>query len=155
MSGFKVESKQSSESLKLSFSGVLNEQASIQDFDFARHDLIEIDLQNVSAINSVGVRTWLGFAKKLPSNKKVVFKNIPKIWADQCNMIKGFIPEPFFIESVEVPYFCEACEKVTKTMIPASQIDSVKSECSCSHCKKTAVLDVLLEPYFKFLKNRA
>ena len=155
MSSFKLEVKKHNKEVRLVFSGSLNEQATLEDFDFATAESILIDLKDIQAINSVGVRTWLGFARKLPKDKKVIFQNLPKVWVDQCNMIKNFIPENLQIESLEIPYFCETCEKTTKVNTAASQIEKVSPVMDCASCKKSAILDILPEQYFKFLKSRA
>lgn len=157
MSELTIKKQEDRDCNHLKISGKINEHASFQGVDFGTAPTIKIDLTEVTAINSVGIRTWLGFIKTIPQDRIVSFKNLPKVLVDQCNMIKGFIPIWAHIENFEVPYYCPSCESVTKIFFSVTSLESEKlkqTKVVCDHCQKKTELDVLPENYLKFLKER-
>src|SRR6185437_12284669 len=62
-----------------------------------------IDLREVTAINSVGIREWIKWTKTLPAGCKMTVRNCPKIIVDQINMVLGFLPAGTVVESFFVP----------------------------------------------------
>lgn len=69
-----------------------------------------IDLKEVSAINSVGIRSWIMWFGNF-TGTHFIFINCPKALVMQMNMVEGFLPEKSEVRSLEVPFFCEDCDQ--------------------------------------------
>jgi ABC-type transporter Mla MlaB component len=157
MSELKLFNSTHQKTMNLKLSGKINEEATIEDYDYSQFEVLRVDLHEVSSINSVGVRTWLKWIAKIPKDKQLVFFNVPKILVDQCNMIRGFIPVWAKIESFEVPYYCPSCEAVTKKMIINQSTEYhlfVVKSIPCGQCQKDTELDVVAESFFRFLNAK-
>ena len=93
----------------LQFSGSIDEEAHFPKINDMPTEVI-IDLKNVSAINSIGIRSWINWFSSYPQ-VNFVFINCPKSLVMQMNMVQGFLPELHRVESIEVPFYCETCDK--------------------------------------------
>ncbi len=67
--------------------------------------IIAMDHSRVSRANSAGIVIWLKFVEKLKTPIKYV--NCPVWLVGQLNMIKGFLKNDSFVESLQLPYHCE------------------------------------------------
>ena len=82
------------------FSG-LNPKPSVQ---------LVIDLAGVEHLNSLGLRTWVNWVKKLDQYPGGIFlRRCPNVVVHQMNILEGFIPLNAVVESLEVPFLCDAC----------------------------------------------
>lgn len=114
------------------------------------------NLDRLKSINSTGIREWIKLMQKL-SKAAVSFKNCPKIFIDQLNMVSGFIPPRSKILSFYVPYFSEELDQEIKVLYQEGadyqgnkiQIrEEYKDEKGQSY-----ELDVVKAKYFKFLES--
>ena len=74
-----------------------------------------IDLKEVSSINSVGIRAWIMWFGNHEASH-FIFVNCPKALVMQMNMVEGFLPAKNEVRSLEVPFFCEDCDKEVEVM---------------------------------------
>jgi hypothetical protein len=108
MSQFSVNKKQEGDKLIVSFHGHIDEDASFSSIDLSGSKTIIIDLEKVSAINSVGIREWIKWIRSAPEGSRITYKNCTKVIVDQINMVSGFLPDSAEVESFYVPYYSEA-----------------------------------------------
>jgi hypothetical protein len=120
-----------------------------------------IDLNGITLINSIGIRTWCEWIQRFPAGKPIRLKRVPKAVVTQINSVKGFLPVDAKVESVYLPLFCDKCEKqsnvlveckgmavVSKEAIAAVLKGSLSAICKESACESEP--DVNLERYFNF-----
>lgn len=121
-----------------------------------------LDLKEVSLINSGGIRLWLQWMhgiKLLNPSMIVTVVNAPKIMVDQMNYFRDFIPSPFVVKSLFIPYFCEDCnvahDELLERNVNFSEMneDLKLPEVPCANCRKPMEMDIFPDQYFKFLKH--
>lgn len=116
---------------------------------------ITIDLNQIVAINSTGIREWINLMHKL-SKSTIKLAHCPKVFIDQVNMVKGFLPENASIESFYVPYYSEQKKSEMKVLFEKNKqftLTSVNFENNIVDGTGTAFeIDVIPAKYFKFIK---
>lgn len=154
---FAVEKKQEGTKLVLEVKGSVDEDANFAPPDLGSASAVILDLDGVTAINSVGIREWIKWVKTMPSSIALSVRKCPKIIVDQINMVAGFLPSGTTVESFYVPYFSDASgsEKMVlfengkefkggEVFPPAEVTDDSGAAME---------MDVIEAKYFKFLKN--
>ncbi len=155
MKGFKTNSIIKDNSLVISLSGVMNEDAKFEPIDLSKASELVLNLSGITLINSIGIRNWLKWSAGFPTDRKIKLTNVPKAMIDQANMLSNFFPKNSVFESFEVPYYCASCEKshsVFYEIQAANTAEQVKDSGSCPKCGSATELDVLKESYLRFLK---
>jgi hypothetical protein len=108
MGQFSAKKTQSGGEVNVTFAGHIDEDAQFSDLDLGGTSKVIVDLENVSAINSCGIREWIKWIRTAPASAHVIYKKCPKIIVDQINMVAGFLPENGKVESFFVPYYSDA-----------------------------------------------
>lgn len=157
MGQFQIEKRKDGENLVVTVKGSIDEDAVLASVGFDGAQVIHLDLDKVSSINSCGIREWIKWLKTAPPSSKIVYKNCPKIIVDQINMVAGFLPENGKVDSFYVPYFNESsgAEKMVLfrtgnefrdgEVNPPSEVKDDGGE--------PMEMDVIEAKYFKFLKK--
>ncbi len=142
----------------LTLDGHIDEDANLENIPIGKGGELHIDFQKVVAINSCGIREWIKWLGKIPSNKQIVYINCPKIIVDQANMVAGFVPSNGKIKSFYVPYYCEDTDSEKMVLFTegkefnGSEVnppENIKDE----DTGKEMEMDVIEAKYFKFLKG--
>jgi hypothetical protein len=93
----------------------------------------------------------------------VHFKNAPKFVVDQMSMVQGFMPPGSIVESFEMPFFCDKCNKADSEMLVANihfeqataekpySLKLPKRTCGQPTCEMQP--DMLPKKYLRFLEN--
>jgi anti-anti-sigma regulatory factor len=143
--------------LVLKIAGGIDEDANFQPVDIGSSTAVVLDLSDVTAINSVGIREWIKWVKAFPSSAQLSVRCCPKIIVDQINMVAGFLPPAAIIESFYVPYYAEGSgsEKMVLfergkefkdgALNPPAEVKDDSGE--------AMEMDVIEAKYFKFLQN--
>lgn len=155
MTKLKIDSNKKNNKQTIKLSGLMNENSIFESVDFSDSNEIVLDLGGISLINSIGIRGWLKWCQSLPKDKSLHIVNAPKSMIDQANMLSNFFPKHAQINSLELPYFCDNCEKSHSAFFelsPPLNVNAVPSTSICPYCKKIAQLDIVKESYFNFLK---
>ncbi len=137
--------------------GNIDEDANFSTISLDGAQQVVLDLEQVSAINSCGIREWIKWIKTAPSSK-FVYRKCPKVIVDQINMVSGFLPENGLVESFFVPYYSDASDtekmvlftngkefKGAEIFPPEEVKDDAKGD--------VMEMDVIEAKYFKFLKK--
>jgi anti-anti-sigma regulatory factor len=154
---FAIGKQQEGSTLVLKVSGGVDEDANFQPVDIGPATAVVLDLSDVTAINSVGIREWIKWVKAIPATAQLSVRRCPKIIVDQINMVAGFLPPTAKIESFFVPYYADATG--TEKMIlfekgkqfgdgDVTPPEEVKDDSG-----ELMEMDVIEAKYFKFLKN--
>ena len=134
------------------FFGYLNEDAKIPSVDDPSVTELQLNLEKLTMVNSVGIRTWFKFTKSIGPNVSVQLIHLPKVFVSQANMVSGFLPKNSQIQSFELPYYCEHCDLAeSKYCTPQQALEQLQTPL-CRKCKGTMELDAVADSYFKFLK---
>ncbi len=157
MGQFSAKKTQNGGEVNVTFSGHIDEDAQFSDIDLGGSAKVVVDLENVSAINSCGIREWIKWIRTAPPSARVVYKKCPKIIVDQINMVAGFLPENGKVESFFVPYYSDASgdEKMVlfsegkefkgNEVFPPSEVKDDSGE--------VMEMDVIEAKYFKFIQK--
>ena len=154
---FSVGKKLEGSTLVLDVKGNVDEDANFTPPDLGSSTTVALDLHEVTAINSVGIREWIKWVKTMPASVKLSVRRCPKIIVDQINMVAGFLPAGTVVESFYVPYYADASgnEKMVLfnngnefkngEVFPPGEVKDDAGE--------VMEMDVIEAKYFKFLKN--
>ena len=147
------------EKLVMRISGKLNETAEFEMIRLPKSDSLEIDLVDLTLINSMGIRIFKDWVHRL-GVPELRFSYCPRIFIDQVNMVSEFIPKNSKIHSFYVPYYNENSEEEKNVlfvrdehfkledgepMILAPEVKDSKGQ--------AMEIDVLPEKYFAFIKR--
>lgn len=154
---FALNKKSEGAKLTVEVTGNVDEDANFQPVDVGSATSVALDLNGVTAINSVGIREWIKWIKAFPPTVQLSVHRCPKIIVDQINMVSGFLPPATRIESFFVPYYADATgsEKMIlftngKEYKDGGVLDfpaEVKDDAG-----ELMEMDVIEAKYFKFLK---
>jgi hypothetical protein len=166
MSEFKVQQKTEGANLHLILNGNIDEDVQFPIIDTTGISVLLVDLKEVKAINSVGIREWLNWIRPLSEKAKIELFNCPKALVFQLNMVEGFLPKGGVVKSFFVPFFCEKCDReenilftLGKEIEAAGGNYAVKFNIQDANlCKEPAcemAMDATEAKYFQFLKKMA
>ena len=156
MSRCHVKLYENSKAIEYKISGCIDESLSGFANLFTGESSLIINLEAVTAINSVGIREWIKLMKML-NNAKILLTHCPKVFIDQVNMVNGMLSENSQIKSFYVPYFSE---KKNAEMVLLFEKDIHFSKDFVNYNTTisgddgfTYDLDVIADRYFKFAKT--
>ncbi len=157
MSQFGFDKKAEGPAAVIALRGNIDEDANFSTISLEGAKEVVLDLEQVSAINSCGIREWIKWIKTAPSSK-FIYRKCPKVIVDQINMVSGFLPENGMVESFFVPYYSDASDTEKMVLFTSgkefkgSEIfppDEVKDDKNGDVME----MDVIEAKYFKFLKK--
>lgn len=135
-------------------SGVLNEYADFTPL-LAQKEPLRLNLKQLSRLNSIGIRNLLKFLTEW-GTKQLIYEECPSEFVDQVNMIPGLlgIKNHGKIESLFVPYECDACDTEEEALEKSADLLRDLPEISnktkvCSSCGGR--MTVLSDSFFIFL----
>lgn len=145
---------------KLEFSGNLaNDEFSLHAHNFDSSTEVQLVLNNLRGINSLGVRAFINWHKSL-SYKEITLIDAPKCFIDQANMVEGFIPARCKLKSFFVPYYSENTDEESNILFEKG-INYFKIENQWKFSFPEVLdgdrfpmeMDIQPERYFHFLKH--
>ncbi len=113
---------------------------------------LEFNFQQVTNINSLGVRCWVSFLRSAEAGRHIFFSECTPDIITQINMIPSFLGKAK-IESFYVNYICETCQKEENRLIQSESL-SPRSIPEIPKCEKKSCdmqTEELEEEYFVFL----
>jgi len=154
---FSVGKKLNGTTLVLEVKGNIDEDANFSPPELGSATAVALDLEGVTAINSVGIREWIKWVKTMPASIQLSVARCPKIIVDQINMVAGFLPQGTMIESFYVPYYSDASGN-EKMVLFTNGVEFKGGELFPPEAVKDEdgtdmEMDVIEAKYFKFLKN--
>ncbi len=138
------------------FSGIIDESSDFSLIDPTSDPLI-IDFENLSRINSYGIRKWIAMLNA-HHGKKIIYRNCPVVVVDQLNLIP-MLKSGVTIESFYLPFICPNCEdeiehKLTEKEAKDPQIsEKIDSLHECPNCKVNLEFSDELDEYFSMLED--
>ncbi len=126
---------------------------------------ITLDMSQTTFINSIGVKNWILWSLRIPKSCKIHLLNAPFVIASQASTVVGFMTKDMHIESLRVPYTCEACgaeetrlanrgEHFEYASPGKSRVINLSLALPCGRCLKGKLEpDFIIEKTFKFLET--
>ncbi len=152
-SQFDFEKEQQNDLIIFKLSGQIDEDADLSKLDFSGASEIEFDLENITLINSCGIRDWVEYQKRIPDQVKIVYSKCPQVIIEQINIIKGFIREGGIVKSFYAPYYDENNDQEVKILITPSEVVDLKAPEKKNDDGDILEFDEIELQYFNFLKN--
>ena len=146
----KVEQSEDNGKTKLSFSGSIDEDFKFDTISIDKDDVI-VDFEEITLLNSCGIREWIKFVTSLGGSKKITYVNCPSVVVMQMNMVKGFLSENAQVESFYAPYYDEDLDEEVKILIKSADVVDGKAPEVKSDSGKPLEFDGIEKTYFKFL----
>jgi hypothetical protein len=139
----------------LKLSGMLDENAALPEFPLGIAGRLEIDLQSLTMINSLGCRVWAKWIKTVNAKTGVHLLGCSSAFIAQVNVLQNFIPSTVHIESMQVPYTCLKCNHSEKAVYPVATAETAPETCPCPRCGGSMELTVVRAKYFHFLQKKS
>lgn len=135
--------------LFISLQGRLDEDADLKNISNPQSRPIVIDFDQLTFINSNGVKLWIEFISALRSDTTLIYQRCPKILVDQFNMVKGLYTNNTQIESFYAPYYDEKSDSEEMKLITPQDVIAGKAPHFGDHLE----FDAIEEQYFFFLQR--
>jgi hypothetical protein len=90
-------------SLTAILEGTLDEHAELPKLQ--THPLVQINLEQLTNINSIGVRKWIRWMQEMIQQPKIVLDYCPVIFVKNLSSIKGMLTSNMQVNSFYVPYY--------------------------------------------------
>jgi hypothetical protein len=155
--------KREGKTLMVELIGYIGENSPLFDLSLFKIEKLVIDLGKVSYINSVGIKNWILWSRKIPKECQLTLFRVPPSIVNQINVVAGFLPTHAVVESILVPYYCDTCSKedtivyekgkhytLTNGEVKGTVVHPKDIKCGKSEC--TYTIDILQSKYFKFIK---
>lgn len=84
-------------------SGALDEHAQLPSISGPAE--IYVDLENLSYINSVGVRVWIRWVQEVTKATKIILIKCPALFVKNLSSIRGMVNKNMVVQSFYVPYY--------------------------------------------------
>jgi hypothetical protein len=141
---------------KIYLSGVIDESAFLSPLLEGKPSDLFLFLQNVSRINSVGVKIWREFfAQFRKAGGKLNFFEIAPALVSAANYLSDFIlPEE--VRSLCIPFFCENCGRSVTKVYEFYELKKLNFDVTpptCGECGCKTEIDEVPEEYFSFLSR--
>jgi len=154
---FSVVQKAEGNKICLELKGSVDEDAVFTAPSLAPGADVTLDLEAVTAINSVGIREWIKWIKAFPSGSQLSVRHCPKVIVDQINMVAGFLPPGTVVQSFYVPYYADE-SGAEKMVLFVNGRDFVPGKVTPPEDVKDDTgtlmeMDVIEAKYFKFLNG--
>lgn len=158
------EIKNTPETVTLVISGEIDENSDFKSLELKGANQLIIDLKGIKHLNSMGLKNWTLWIKKLPKYPAgICFRHCPLVVVHQINVLHGFLPSNAIVESIEVPFFCESCSHESVYLAErnkdyfertADSPEKVTMSLSkkCTKCGGKSNADIIENKFFSFLK---
>lgn len=153
-----IQTDSTASGLTLRLKGTITEESVLPALPNPIAGQLVLDLEGVSAINSIGCRNWALWMKDLNATGGVLLQRCSPVFVHQMNVLVGFVGQAK-IASVFLPYYCESCGDERRELIDLSngvnKPDNlqVAAAISCPVCKAKMEIDVDETRYFSFLSR--
>lgn len=155
-----IQMQANGEDIRVSMSGILDETCELPEFATPVTGRLIIDLEKLAMINSLGCRKWVLWIKAVKAKQGITLAKCSPAVVNQMNILSGFLPDNVTVESLFVPYHCEACADERFILFHIEQANSAEQianwpeKLDCPQCKSRMELDVLKARYFVFATRK-
>lgn len=148
---------------ELTLTGSIDESADFTQLHLPKTKILAINLDGITHVNSLGIRSWIQWVATLTNIETYIFKKCPMVIINQVNILQGLLPAGSSIESFYIPFFCASCGHDGKVLAERgkdfyessenkdAQIE-IRLERICPKCNQLYCADVAPARYFRFLR---
>lgn len=115
---------------------------------------IHLVLEEISHLNSCGIREWVNMVKDFSKEGRLIFKRCSVAMVDQINMVPDSVAGGQ-VESFYAPYACDDHGEIAKLIDLKTMYQAIASRqppvMHCDECSKELEFDALPGSYFLFL----
>lgn len=147
-----VTTVQKGKDVHVNISGVLDENATLPDFNDEIFGQMIVNLEGLKMINSLGTRRWLKWIKSIRARGGIVLSKCSPPFISQANVLQNFVPQGAKVESLNVPYLCTKCSHESLVLFTVGKDTDAPDIRPCGECGGEAEMDVIKAKYFHFLK---
>ena len=156
---FSVEKKDADNTTTIKLSGCIDEDSRINQLFEGTLDNVIVDLNEITMINSVGIREWVNSIEAAQATKKITLLKIATSVVAQINMVANFTANSEII-SFFAPYYCDECQEEQDFLLEydkdfPDKKNPVAPVFQCATCKNDLEFDDVEERYFNFIKRSA
>lgn len=154
MREFQYDAEISGNTVHLKLQGYIDENATFP-FSYEKPEHIQIDMQEVAGINSIGTRSWCEWVDNYKDCKSIKVYNCPPIVIKVFNNVFGAHAKNMSIESFYVPFVSPDNDEFKNVLAEKSKIlkgNTIEFEDVLDSNGQPMELDVL-DSYFDFLKE--
>jgi len=137
----------------INFTGQIDEDSDFSSIKALNCSTLTFDFNEITLINSCGVREWINYVESLEHNIEIIYKRCPQIVIEQINMVHGFIRKGTKVESFYAPYYSEDNDDVVKILLNASDIIGGKAPTKSSESGEELEFDAIEAQYFQFMSQ--
>jgi len=132
-------------------SGPLNEDSSFPSTTSDSAKPLHLHLDEVSSINSTGIRQWLIWVNSQPEATWKLW-GCPSHFINQLNIIDGFVPAKTRVRSLYIPYFSDETEEEAIVLIDREAWEKDKTTLKAPNgtAGRPMEPDIIEQRYFKF-----
>ncbi len=138
---------------EVTLSGIINEDVDFSILHNLSGEVLTIDLNGITHINSCGIRDWIELQNNHFHFKKIIYKRCPQVIIEQMNIVAGFIHPNGEIESFYAPYYSNDLDKEYKVLITPKDVVNTKAPSKKDEKGNNLEFDDIEEQYFSFLKR--
>jgi hypothetical protein len=141
----------------LTLEGVIDETTDFQKLIGNPKAELRLNCREIRRINSGGIRNWTKyFTALLSGGVKVTLEECSPQVVEFLNQVTESTNRGISIESVHVPYFCEACDKEVLSLHSVEQLKQAGcqvSDTKCPTCGGSASFDDISAQFFRFMSR--
>lgn len=120
--------------------------------------LLQLDMSQVSRMNSCGVREWILMMERMPAVIPVAFVNANELFVEQANMIPGMFGRKGMVKvlNFQAPYHCSKCDSDETLQMEPKDVkfdgdQPIAPAFNCKGCGGKLDFDWIEEEYFGFI----
>lgn len=162
-----ITAKKSRHSIDLVFSGEISEASNFPELDLNNVENVNLNTEGVTYINSSGLRKWLIWISEFENSfphQQLNLQRVKPVLVNQMRNIATFVPQKTKIESIYLPFYCEACDRSEEKFascgsefgkhVSQSDLMNLINQSPCSVCKKQMIFDGDNVFYLSLLINK-
>lgn len=149
-----------SDPIVIHFIGAMTEDADLSMLRVPKAARLEIELSQLTSINSIGIREMRTWSQSL-ENEDIKVTFAPKCFVDQINMVPDLLPRRAAIDSFYVPYYSEQTGEESRALFTLGTEftlgeDGFKLNPPVVSDSQGGAMepDVVMDNYFAFLNRR-
>jgi hypothetical protein len=119
---YNIDKDESSSLAIIKINGSLDEDFRFDEMIFEKIKNYRFNFNDLTSINSCGIREWLLYLSKLEKNVTITYEKCPAFLIEQINTVEGLLPVNAQVESFYCPYYSESTDKEFQKLYNVSDI---------------------------------
>jgi hypothetical protein len=138
--------------VRLILRGEIEESAELSSL-FVYEGLVRLDLSDVTAINSMGIQSWLMASRRRAAGLHLVLERCSYAMVRQFNLLPPMAALNEIV-SLYAPYVCPGCSKESMELLHVEELrDGTPPERLCSECGNQLIFEESPQAYLSFLSG--